>query len=65
MLHVADKSIVPVDNIERTVWCKLQVDRAEVAILGFEQIVTVLGGVSRAFLNHLVLFGSEVADGIV
>ena len=50
---------MPVNDIERPVGSELQVDRAEVAVGGDQQILAMLGGKAGAVFHGLVLLDAE------
>jgi hypothetical protein len=64
VLHVTDEDIVPVDDVERAVWGEFEVDGAEVAVVGLEEVVAEFGFPAGAFVIDGVLFDAEEADGV-
>jgi hypothetical protein len=64
VLHVTDEDIVPVDQVERAIWGELEVDGAEVAVVGLEEVVAEFGFPAGAFVIDGVLFDAEEADGV-
>ena len=56
---------MPVGEVERTVRGELHRDRAEVAVLGLQEVVAEGQLEARALLRDRVLLGPEEADGVV
>ena len=65
VLHVADKRVVPVDQVEAAVCTKLQIDGPEVGVVRLEQRIDGIGREPGAVITHLVLEDPLEADAVV
>ena len=65
VLHVADERVVPVREVERTIGGELHRDRAEITVLGLQEVLAEGQLEARALLRNRVLLGAEEADRVV
>ena len=64
VLHVADKLVLPVHHIERSIGCELKIHGTEIGIGRNEQVLAVVALVTRAVVFQRVLLDAEEADGV-
>src|SRR5690606_28942133 len=65
VLHMSDQHIMPVGNIQRTIRSKFKIDRPEVIVRLYEQILSVPAFITGAFVGKRMLLGSQETNGIV
>ena len=64
VLHVADERVVPVDEVERAVRREFEVDRAEVAVGGRDEVAVGLAGEAGAVVGLFAKTDAEESDRI-
>ena len=64
VLHVTNERILPVQNIERTIWGELEVHGTEVFIAAHQQILAECCLPTGALILNLVLLYSKKADAV-
>src|SRR5690349_1180725 len=65
VLHVADKYVVPINNVERSVRGELHINGPVIAILGLNKVKLVPALESCSVIFKRVLFGAKKSDGVV
>ena len=65
VLHVSNQDIVPIHNVEGTIWGSFHIYGSKISIRGYHEILPPLRCKANRVIQHLVLLGTQKSDGIV
>ena len=65
VLHVADQYIVPVKEIQGSIWSKLHVHRAKVSVAALNQVLAMRTHIPGPIINHRMLLHPQESNRVV